>query len=160
MTSCPCGSELNLDECCGPIISGGTASTAEILLRSRYTAFVLGNIGYLADTLSLDMLPNFDQVEAEKTARDAKWQGLELRTITDGGANDESGSIEFVARFKLGGEQRIHHEIVNFGREGGRWVCTGGKVNPKGPPRISSKVGRNEPCPCGSGNKFKKCCGR
>ena len=24
---------------------------------------------------------------------------------------------------------------------------------------MSTKVGRNEPCPCGSGKKFKKCCG-
>ena len=26
-------------------------------------------------------------------------------------------------------------------------------------PSVSKKVGRNEPCPCGSGKKFKKCCG-
>jgi uncharacterized protein len=27
------------------------------------------------------------------------------------------------------------------------------------PRRTASKVGRNEPCPCGSGKKYKKCCG-
>jgi preprotein translocase subunit SecA len=26
--------------------------------------------------------------------------------------------------------------------------------------RATPKVGRNDPCPCGSGKKFKKCCGR
>jgi len=26
------------------------------------------------------------------------------------------------------------------------------------PPRAVVKVGRNEPCPCGSGRKFKRCC--
>jgi uncharacterized protein len=25
--------------------------------------------------------------------------------------------------------------------------------------RSAAKIGRNEPCPCGSGKKFKKCCG-
>jgi uncharacterized protein len=30
---------------------------------------------------------------------------------------------------------------------------------PRCEPRRSTKVGRNEPCPCGSGKKFKKCCG-
>ena len=28
------------------------------------------------------------------------------------------------------------------------------------PVRVEKKVGRNEPCPCGSGKKYKKCCGR
>jgi hypothetical protein len=26
--------------------------------------------------------------------------------------------------------------------------------------RVDSKIGRNDPCPCGSGKKYKKCCGR
>lgn len=159
MTLCPCGSDQNLDGCCGPIIDGTPAPTAEALLRSRYTAFVLGNIGYLADTLSPDIRGDFDQVEAENTARDAKWLGLEVRAITDGVENDESGSIEFIARFRLRGEQRIHHELAKFRREQGRWMCVGGQMNPKGSPRQVLKAGRNEPCPCGSGKKYKKCCG-
>ncbi len=159
MTPCPCGSDRNLDGCCGPIIDGASAPTAEALLRSRYTAFVLGNIGYLADTLSPDIRGDFDQVEAESTAGDAKWQGLELRAITDGGENDDSGSIEFMARFRLRGKQRLHHELAEFRREQGRWMCVGGQMDPKGPPRQVVKVGRNDPCPCGSGKKYKKCCG-
>jgi preprotein translocase subunit SecA len=31
---------------------------------------------------------------------------------------------------------------------------------PKKPVRRENKVGRNDPCPCGSGKKYKKCCGR
>lgn len=159
MTLCACGSDQDLDSCCGPIINGTPASTAEALLRSRYTAFVLGNIGYLADTLSPDIRGDFDQVEAENTARNAKWQGLEMRAITDGLENDESGSIEFIARFRLHGKQRVHHELAKFHREQGRWMCVGGQMDPKGPPRQIAKAGRNEPCPCGSGKKYKKCCG-
>ncbi|MBT4699861.1 MAG: hypothetical protein HOB79_02200, partial [Rhodospirillaceae bacterium] len=57
------------------------------------------------------------------------------------------------------GEDRMHHERSDFKREQGQWVYTGGQMNPRGEPRRVQKVGRNEPCPCGSGKKFKKCCG-
>lgn len=159
MTLCPCGSGKELDTCCAPILAGAPAPTALALLRSRYTAFVQGNIGYLAETLAPDIRDDFDQVEAERVTGEAKWQGLEVRTVSGGGEDDETASIEFMARFSLHGQQRIQHERSTFGREGGRWVCTGGEVNPKDPPRQVVKVGRNEPCPCGSGKKYKKCCG-
>ena len=32
--------------------------------------------------------------------------------------------------------------------------------NPILPAKADAKVGRNEPCPCGSGKKYKKCCGK
>ncbi len=156
---CPCGSGQDLDNCCGPVIANQSAPTAEALMRSRYSAFVLGNIGYLADTLGPEIIGEFDQIEAESIANDAKWQGLEIRAVTGGGVDDETGSVEFISRFRLRGEQRVHHELSNFRRQQGRWVCSGGQVNPKGPPRQAGKVGRNEACPCGSGRKYKKCCG-
>jgi SEC-C motif-containing protein len=159
MTLCPCGSALGLDDCCGAIIAGARAPTAEVLMRSRYTAYALGHIDYLADTLAPEARADFDPIEAGGTAKDTVWQGLEVRAITDGGADDQTGSVEFVARFRLRGEQRLHHELASFRREQGRWVCAGGEMNPKGPPRQVAKVGRNDPCPCGSGKKYKKCCG-
>lgn len=159
MTDCPCGSERDLDDCCGAIIAGTPAPTAETLMRSRYTAYALGNIDYLSDTLAPEARADFDPIEAGGTADETVWQGLELRAVTGGGADDETGLVEFVARFRLRGEQRLHHELASFRREQGRWVCSGGEMNPKGPPRQVDKVGRNDPCPCGSGKKFKKCCG-
>jgi len=159
MTLCPCNSGQVFDSCCGPIIGGVPAATVEVLMRSRYSAFALGDIGYLADTLSKEERAEFDQVEAEKTAKDAKWQGLEVRAVTGGGKDDESGTVEFVARFRLNDQERIHHELAEFAREKGRWVCSGGTMSPKGPPVRVVKVSRNEPCPCGSGKKYKKCCG-
>lgn len=159
MTSCPCGSDQNYDDCCGAIIGGAPAPTAEMLMRSRYTAFALGNVGYLAETLSSESRADFDEIEAENTASNSKWQGLEIRGINGGGENDENGTVEFVASFRIEGQQRIHHELATFEREEGRWVCSGGQTNPKSAPRQVVKVGRNEPCPCGSGKKYKKCCG-
>ena len=159
MTLCPCGSGQNYDDCCGPLIGGAPAPTAEALMRSRYSGLVLGEIGYLADTLSPDIRADFDQVEAENTARDATWLGLDVRAVTDGTKAHDTGSVEFVARFKLQGKSRVHHELAKFEREDGLWICVGGEVDPKGPPRKAVNVGRNDPCPCGSGKKYKKCCG-
>jgi SEC-C motif-containing protein len=159
MTLCPCGSSKQLDDCCAPILAGTPAPSALALLRSRYTAFVHGNIGYLAETLAPDIRDEFDLVEAERIVGAAKWQGLEIRAVTGGGEDDDTASIEFMARFSLQGQQRVQHERATFGRQDGRWVCTGGEVNPKEPPRHVDKVGRNDPCPCGSGKKYKKCCG-
>ncbi len=159
MTPCPCGSGRELDDCCGAIIAGAPAPTAEALMRSRYSAYVLGNMDYLADTLAPEARADFDPVEAGGTAKETAWQGLEVRAVTDGGAEDAIGLVEFVARYRLHGEQHLHHELASFRREQGRWVFVHGDMNPKGPPRQVVKVGRNEPCPCGSGKKYKKCCG-
>ena len=128
-------------------------------MRSRYSAHVLGNMDYLSATLAPEARDDFDPIEAEDTAKDSLWQGLEVRAVTDGGADDATGSVEFVARFRLNGELHAHHELASFRREQERWVFVNGQMNPKGPPRRVVKVGRNDPCPCGSGKKYKKCCG-
>ena len=159
MTPCPCGSGQELDDCCGAVIAGAPAATAEALMRSRYSAYVLGNMDYLADTLAPEARTDFDPVEAGGTAKESVWQGLEVRAVTDGGADDATGTVEFVARFRLHGEPHVHHELASFRREQGRWVFVDGDLDPKRPPRQVVKVGRNEPCPCGSGRKYKKCCG-
>ena len=159
MTQCPCGSGLGFDACCGPLIAGAPAATAEALMRSRYTAYSQGNVAYLTSTLAPEVQGDFDPVEAHSTAANAQWQGLEIRSVTGGGPDDETGQVEFVARFRLRDDPRVHHELSDFRREDGRWLCAGGKMNPKQPPRSVAKIGRNDPCPCGSGKKYKKCCG-
>ena len=160
MAQCPCGSSQDYDACCGPIIGGDAAPTAEALMRSRYTAFSQGNVGHLVATMAPESSADFDALEAESTAAQSEWQGLDVRGVVDGGSDDDTGTVEFVARFTLKGEPRVHHELTACRREKGRWVCVGGEVNPKQPPRTVDKVGRNDPCPCGSGKKFKKCCGK
>ena len=67
--------------------------------------------------------------------------------------------MEFATSFKRQGKEYVHHEIASFRREQGIWMYVTGRMNPKPPPRQVDKVGRNDPCPCGSGKKFKKCCG-
>lgn len=159
MTLCPCGSEKEHDDCCGPLFKGAPAPTAEALMRSRYCAYVKGEIDYLRDTMAPEILGEFDREDTESTSRDATWQGLEIRGCGAGGPEDETGTVEFVARFQLADEDRALHELAEFRRDAGRWIYSGGVIDPKGKPRHVKKIGRNEPCPCGSGKKYKKCCG-
>ncbi len=159
MGECPCGIGTSLEQCCGPLLAGAPASSAEALMRSRYAAFVLGDLDYIERTHASDIKQNFNRSAAESTAKNVEWIGLEIRETTRGGPDDEEGTVEFSARFKQDGETKLHHELASFRREDGRWVYIEGKMNPKGKPRQVEKIGRNEPCPCGSGRKFKKCCG-
>lgn len=129
-------------------------------MRSRYTAHVLGKSQYLADTLSEKQRADFDIAEFEAGQADVTWTGLEIRATADGGEGDKTGTVEFVARCRDKGGAGIHHELSTFIRDDeGRWVFDDGVHNPKPATRRVEKVGRNDPCPCGSGNKYKKCCG-
>jgi SEC-C motif-containing protein len=160
MTICPCGSAEALDACCGRYIDGEAAPTAVALMRSRYSAFALGRGEYLQATLSSDQRADFDVAEFDAAAGQTKWQGLEIRDISDGGEDDETGAVEFVARYRERGQSIAHHERAMFKREEGRWVFADCVMNPKGATVTAEKVGRNAPCPCGSGKKYKKCCGQ
>ena len=160
MVQCPCGSGSDFDECCGPIIKGATpASTPEALMRSRFTAYVHGDLDHIENTHAKEASDLFNRSAAESTAKSVKWISLEINDTTGGGEGDDTGTVEFAARFKQDGELQVHHERSNFRREDGRWLYVDGKMRPKGKPRQVEKVGRNEPCSCGSGKKFKKCCG-
>ncbi|MBL6929806.1 MAG: SEC-C domain-containing protein [Rhodospirillales bacterium] len=159
MTNCPCGSGRTLNECCQPFLSGLPAPTAEAQMRARFTAYTQGNVEYLGKTLDAAGRAEYDAEETARDAAAADWQRLEIRATDGGGEGDETGTVEFVAHFRLEGTPRIHHERAMFVREDGQWKCADGQVDPKEPPRTAVKVGRNEPCPCGSGKKFKKCCG-
>jgi preprotein translocase subunit SecA len=56
----------------------------------------------------------------------------------------------------------LHADMVEVDTERAplRTVESSGEANEKKPEqRRRDKVGRNDPCPCGSGKKYKKCCG-
>lgn len=159
-THCPCGSGRELAACCGPLIGGAPAPTAEALMRSRYTAFTLGNLDYIDGTHASDMDEPFDRAQGQAMIDEFQWRGLEIVRLKDGGPTDQTGEVEFIARFRSGGQKGIHHERATFKRENGRWVYVDGEINPKAATVVrENKVGRNDPCPCGSGKKYKKCHG-
>ncbi len=158
--SCPCGPGKALDQCCGPILAGAPASTPEALMRSRYSAYAKRNYIHLRRSLSAEQQADFSEKDARDWAESSEWLGLEVTGTSGGAEHDSEGTVDFTARFKTAGEERKHVEKARFVREEGRWVYAG-MIVPKAEPvrREAPKVGRNDPCPCGSGQKYKKCHG-
>ena len=153
---CRCGSGERFDACCGPYLAGLPAPTAEALMRSRYTAFTLGDRAYIARSWASEYRDG-----ANLDLPDVIWLGLKVNGTTGGGAADTTGTVDFTARFRDGdGEIRIHRENSTFRREDGLWVYVDGEIGPATALQPAGKTGRNAPCPCGSGKKFKRCCGR
>ncbi len=160
MSECPCGSGIEYETCCGPFLSREEkAPTAEKLMRSRYTAFVKGDIKYIYDTIDPDKRKDFDEKSIEDWSKKSQWKGLTIVNTSSGQEKDSSGTVEFIARYKLEDGTREHHEVAKFDKKDDQWYFVDGDmVTPKPIKRESPKVGRNDPCPCGSGKKFKKCC--
>lgn len=157
MQPCPCGSGVGLSACCGPVVAGAPARTAEALMRSRYTAYVQGGFDHLERTHAPETRASFDRAAAEAAAPSIEWTGLEIHATGAGGETDDTGTVEFSAHFRQHGQPGVLREISSFRREFGQWVYVDGLMGPAS--RRPAKVGRNDPCPCGSGKKFKKCCG-
>lgn len=161
MQDCPCGSGLAYSACCEPIIKGRKpAATAEALMRSRFTAYAVKAIDHLGTSLQAADRKQFDGASAKEWAESAEWNGLEVVATERGGVDDEDGIVEFKARYTVNDQELEHHERARFTREQGHWVFVEGRVIGRDPYRREEpKVGRNDPCACGSGKKFKKCCG-
>jgi SEC-C motif-containing protein len=160
-STCPCGSGSDYSRCCAPFLSGAAVpDTAEKTMRSRYTAYARVNIPYLMDTLHPDNREEGDEEGARRWAERSEWIGLDIVATDGGGPSDSEGVVEFVARFRdRKGETHSHHEVSRFVKEKGRWLFREGHGPEQQPVRNTSpKVGRNDPCPCGSGKKYKKCC--
>ncbi|MCA8961872.1 MAG: YchJ family protein [Planctomycetes bacterium] len=160
--ACPCQSGHPYAECCGPLLSGARLpATAEALMRSRYTAYTRSDLAYLRETLHSKSRDTFDEANTKQWAAKSEWRGLEILRTEHGGEDEEAGTVEFVAKYRNEGNDIDHHEVAEFKREGGVWKFVDGRVMGLDPiRRDSEKVGRNDPCPCGSGKKHKKCCGR
>jgi SEC-C motif-containing protein len=136
------------------------ASSPEELMRSRYSAYVLGDIDYIVATHHPDLRDEVDREASEQWSSDADWQGLEIVKTGGGGPDDDRGYVEFIAYYKLDGEDCEHHEHAEFAKIDDTWFFEDGHTVPGKPVvRDTPKVGRNAPCPCGSGKKYKKCCG-
>jgi SEC-C motif domain protein len=168
MTVCPCRTleteqKLSYEECCAPLISGKSpAPTAESLMRSRYVAYVVKNIDYIDQTQVETKDEVFNKEEAMKWAESSEWNGLEIKKTHKGGPNDHTGTVEFIAHYKdkASGTELHHHETSIFQRQGGAWKFKEGNIHGAAPvKRLEPKIGRNDPCHCGSGKKYKKCCG-
>lgn len=148
MSKCPCGSGKDYEKCCDLFISGADKpQSPEQLMRSRYSAFVNNNLDYVMQTITGPAARDFSRDDAQNWVDHVEWVGLEVKEVSSV-AND-TGFVEFIARFKVQGKDQMLHEIGEFHRQDGVWSYYDGKY---------PKTGRNDPCPCGSGKKYKKCC--
>ena len=142
---CYCKSKKNFSECCQPHLSGEKkAPSAQELMRSRYSAYVLGDANYIVNTASKDKSSQDDIALIEEYAKSVKWVGLEI-------VQANVDVVEFKAYYEDNEGLKVQHERSNFIFEDGIWLYRDGEF-------LSSKIGRNILCPCESGKKYKKCC--
>lgn len=185
---CPCGSQKNYSDCCEPLLSGEKFATSpEALMRSRYTAFAVKNIDYLFSSMTPELQQHTDREDMQDFAEEVDaWVKLEVMNAPTPSA--DHGTVEFAAYFLYEGQEQHIHENSEFVKIDGQWFYAGhqhqcgshshddeyedhkddyhdhvhdehcGHNHHHEPYRAEFKIGRNDPCPCGSGKKYKKCC--
>jgi SEC-C motif-containing protein len=153
---CLCGSGIAYQHCCGPFHTGEKIpATAVTLMRSRYTAYVLRNVVYLQETWDVSLRPNVIDFSRENI----NWLRLEITDIKKGEAKDSKGVVAFKAFYSQDGEEHVMNEISRFTKTNGRWFYLDGVIKSMGKVDQQTNLGKNAPCACGSGKKFKRCCG-
>lgn len=161
MEACPCGSGRAYADCCGPYITGAKkAPTAEALMRSRYTAYATQAVDYIVKSCVSGGERDIDVEQTRRWSEKSKWLGLKILSSSKGGPADDEGTVEFVASYVLDGLKDEHREKASFKKVNGDWLYDDGEIVPTTIVRSAPKVGRNDPCTCGSGKKYKHCCGK
>ena len=123
---CPCGTGMPYDACCGPFHTGSTAApTAEKLMRSRYSAFALGDAEYLLRTWHSSTRPPSLRLDSSR-----RWLGLTIDATDGGGLLHKTGTVEFTASYQDGAFRGDQHENSRFVREHGRWSYLDGVALP------------------------------
>ena len=153
---CPCGSTLTYVDCCQPRHTfQKPATTAEALMRSRYTAFVMQDSDYIVATTVPFQQSLLDKQAIADWAAQTDWAGLEVLQHTPK-FGKRHAQVEFKAFFNTANGKACHHELstfVNMGNQSDpRWYFVD--------PTVSMTIPQKQPCPCGSGEKYKRCCGR
>jgi len=161
MKQCPCGSGRSYAECCEPYIKGrAKAPSAEALMRSRYSAYAEHEIDFIINSCLARGKNDIDPKSTRDWSEKSTWLGLKIILTEKGGPEDNEGTVEFEALYERDGLKEVHHETARFKKENSEWFYEDGHVVPRTVVRSAPKTGRNEPCPCGSGKKYKHCCGR
>jgi SEC-C motif domain protein len=153
---CSCGSGRNFEACCQPLLTGRRLpATAEELMRSRFTAHVARDYAYLHRTYQPTAKTPF---KGEDESSTLGWTRLVIHAH-EPGANPDTAYVDFTAYFADEHGEHAHHEKSEFHRIDGQWLfCRALREGPAPIKSAAPKVGRNDPCPCGSGKKYKHCC--
>ncbi len=159
--SCPCCSGKTYIDCCERYLSGNAfPSSAVELMRSRYTAYTKGYIDYIFATMRDSALKNSDREASLQWSKTSKWLGLEVFDHEQ--ISEDEATVVFRAHFQQNTAKQEVNEKAVFKKYDNKWYYVGNipiDIDRQIiTPATSNKVGRNEPCPCGSGKKYKKCC--
>lgn len=122
---CPCFSGDVYSACCGPLLDGASAPTAVRLMRSRYTAFALGDTDHLRATWHPSTRPHDIEIDDGLI-----WRRLVIVGTDGGGPFDDEGVVEFEAFWRQGDERGVMHERSRFVRVERRWLYVDGDVTP------------------------------
>lgn len=114
---CPCGLPATLEQCCGRVHAGAPAPTAELLMRSRYTAFAIGDTAHLLRSWHPSTRPATLVLDPGQ-----RWLRLVVLATDRGGLLDTEGTVSFVAHYDLHGTPGAVRETSRFARHGDRWV--------------------------------------
>ena len=146
---CPCQSNKSYEDCCGRFHTHVQfPETAEQLMRSRYAAYVLKNVPYIVDTTVPNQQALLNAQAIEAWAEETQWLGLQI--LNTESLTKTQSAVEFNAVFQGEEGEQTHHERSIFVKIDDRWYF----VDPTVPlPTMK------QPCVCGSGKKFKHCCG-
>jgi SEC-C motif-containing protein len=128
-------------------------------MRSRYSAYAVHAVDYIINSC-LDDGERIDYKQTKDWSEKSIWLGLKILSETKGGVSDTEGTVEFEASYEKDRLRDVHHERARFVKKSGKWFYKDGDIVQKTIVRAGPKTGRNDPCPCGSGKKFKHCCGK
>ncbi len=160
MQPCPCGFDAAFRDCCEQIINGTRESqSATELLRARYSAFATGAIDFIISTTHTRTRREVDPASIREWSETSIWHGLHLLDSKD--VDEDTTYISFEAHFSQNGKDVHHRETSLFERDHGKWMfVTGTEMKNPTVRYETARPGRNDPCPCQSGRKYKKCCGQ
>lgn len=160
MSKCPCGSGNDYKVCCEPIIKGLVkAPTAEKLMRARYSGYTKHEVDFIINSHHPKSRKDISRESIEEWSNNSEWAGIEILDVQKGSEADTSGLVEFKVHYTENRIKQYHHELSQFEKIDGEWFFKDGKIINNPVVRDSPKIGRNDPCPCGSGKKYKKCRG-
>lgn len=124
MDACPCGSRELFGHCCRPLHLGERAAvTAGELMRARYSAYAVGDLDYVWQSWHPRTRPTALTSDTQLT-----WTGLEILDAVDGGPQDQTGEVEFLAHYRAGTETGTLHERSRFAVRARRWMYVDGDL--------------------------------
>ena len=127
---CPCESKRTYDKCCEPYLLGRKVpETAELLMRSRFSAYAMNMAEYLVATTAAEEREKLDVDELGRYCRAVKCISLKVLETQGGKGGDETGVVVFHAKLLINGKRMLHREKSRFVREEGRWAYLDGETN-------------------------------